>query len=1009
MVKRSAIRSIAALACLQLFAAFAFGQQSGSIQGRVLDGDFVGVPLRDVIVEIVETRQRTTTSQQGNYSFGDVAPGEYSVSFSRSQFKRVVKFEVPVLAGQLTDLDAELFGTFTEMDPFVSEEVLLVGGATEAGLIEMRFEAPALMDSIGSDLLSKATAGDAADALKLVAGATVADDSTAVVRGLPDRYVSSQVNGVRLPSANEDKRAVELDQFPSAVIQSVQVSKTFTPDQQGDASGGAVNVVLKSIPDKPVFTFSAQRSYNTQAANEAGFLSYRGGGVGAFGQEADDRPIQQTGENWDGAVGVNPSNAPTDYKFSSAVGGSRELDSGVKIGGFFSLFYEKDSAFVADAKDDSYWVDQPGEGLIPQYDQASLTEEFITSLFDIQRSSQVVQWGGVASTGVEWDRHSIGLQYLYSHTAEDRAVLAEDTRGKEYFFPGYDPNDPAGPGNIAGEAEQARYLRTETLEYTERTTGTLQLNGRHEFEMGRFSIGESVTFKEPVFDWTVSSSFADLDQPDKRLFGQLFNPRSYDPGGFFPPSVSDEFWEAFKPAANFTLGNLQRIFKTIEEDSQQISINAKLPFDQWNNREGFVKVGLFDDRVDRSFDQESFSNFSQLSSETQFQGSFDDSWSAVWGDEDHPITQEFDLDVDYDGEFDINAWYTMLDMPVSERVKLIGGARFETTRIVTDIKPGADANYFAPFDPDDPSTTSPSEFTDEILQEIREPFTQDDVLPSIGLVYEIHDDWTLRAAFSRTVARPTFKELTPILQQEFLGGPVFIGNPNIRLASLDNYDLRLDYRPFEGSLVSLSYFLKEITDPIEYVQRNFDFSFTTPVNYPEGKLSGVEFEVRQTLGRFYEPLTGVSVGANATLIESDVTVPDEDVALFADLNVDITSRDATNAPDYLLNLFATYDIAETGTQFGLFYTVRGDTLVTGDSISDFNYVPSVYARTFDTLNFSINQRLTNALSLKFQAKNLTNPTIREVYRSDFTGPDLTNTSFTRGVEYAISLSANYSF
>jgi outer membrane receptor protein involved in Fe transport len=68
----------------------------------------------------------------------------------------------------------------------------------------------------------------------------------------------------------------------------------------------------------------------------------------------------------------------------------------------------------------------------------------------------------------------------------------------------------------------------------------------------------------------------------------------------------------------------------------------------------------------------------------------------------------------------------------------------------------------------------------------------------------------------------------------------------------------------------------------------------------------------------------------------------------------------------------------------------------------------VYQKEFGTLNFSINQRLTRHLTLRFQAKNLTNPTIEEVYRSDFTGDDLTNTSFTRGVEYALSISASYS-
>ena len=78
-----------------------------------------------------------------------------------------------------------------------------------------------------------------AEGLKRIPGATVADDATPVVRGLPDRYVPSLVNNVRLPSANEDKRAVELDQFPTAIVESISVAKTFTPTPRATVRAGS--------------------------------------------------------------------------------------------------------------------------------------------------------------------------------------------------------------------------------------------------------------------------------------------------------------------------------------------------------------------------------------------------------------------------------------------------------------------------------------------------------------------------------------------------------------------------------------------------------------------------------------------------------------------------------------------------------------------------------------------------------------------------------------------------
>lgn len=978
--------------------------QSGSISGTVQDADFEA-PLAGARVEIIETGQATETDARGGYSFGEVAPGTYTVIVSKGGYTRAVQLNVLVTAGEVTDVDAALTGEFTDMDELVVEEVELIGGATELGLLNLRFEAPSLIDSIGVGLISRAGIGDAAGALRRISGATVADDSTAVVRGLPDRYVSSQVNGVRLPSANEDKRAVELDQFPSAVIESVQVSKTFTPDQQGDASGGAVNVVLQSIPDEPIFRISAQSSYNTQVTNDRRFLSYDGGGVGTLGKEGDTRPIQfdNLGQNWDGAVGVDEIGAPRDWKVNGAIGGSHELENGWRLGGFVSLFYERDSSLYRNGRNDSWWQATPGGPLVPQIrGQGSVSDgDFQTALFDVERGSRFVQWGTSAAVGLETDDHSIALNYLYSHTAEDVAILAEDTRGKEFFFPGYDPDDPRAPGNLAtgNDLTTAPYLRTETLEYTERTIGTLQLVGSHRFPMSPIDLGAGISLRSPKIDWIAASSFSRSNQPDKRLFGGIYRPDSYDPGNpvfGVPAQVNPGFWEPFRPADNINLGNLQRIFKRIEEDGTQGAVDFELPFRQWDDEKGSFRVGLFEDRVDRTFEQQSYTNDNSF---FQFFGDFSDFWSQSWNSEDHPIVAA-ETDVDYFGEVDISAYYGMFDMPLSESFKLIGGARVESTDISVVLDP-EDEVLWTPPGQTNQSPLAPGD-GDVAL-------SQRNVLPSLSAIYEISDDWTLRGAVSRTIARQTFKELTPIVQQEFLGGPVFIGNPELQIAELTNYDLRLDYRPSDGTLVSLSYFHKDLTNPIENIQRVVNFGFTFPVNYPDGRLSGIELEARQQLGELWSRLDGLAVGANATFIDSKVNLPDEEIALLSDpsVDVDLTSRDATNAPEHLYNLFLTYDVPDTGTQFGLFYTVQGDTLIAGDSTSEGNYIPAIYRKEFGTLNFSIGQRLGRFFNLRVQAKNLTNPLIEEVFRSDFTGPDVTNTSFSRGIEYSVTLGANF--
>src|SRR5262249_43065713 len=111
----------------------------------------------------------------------------------------------------------------------------------------------------------------------------------------------------------------------------------------------------------------------------------------------------------------------------------------------------------------------------------------------------------------------------------------------------------------------------------------------------------------------------------------------------------------------------------------------------------------------------------------------------------------------------------------------------------------------------------------------------------------------------------------------------------------------------------------------------------------------------------------------------------------------------------LYNLFATYDLPESGTQFGLFYTVQGDTLIAGATENQGNFVPSVYSREYDTLNASVAQKLGKYLTLQLQAKNLTNPRIEEVYRSKYIPEDVVKTSYTKGIEYSVALTARFSF
>ncbi len=1071
MVKQR-LCSLAVVAALLGYASAAMAQQTGSIGGFIYDQDF-DVPVPNATVSIAGSDISVETSDQGNYVLSDLQPGSYTIVIRKEGYSRKVLTDVAVIAGQPTTQDAYLSGEFTEMDEFVVEDIR-IGGPTEVGLLELRARSPQFLDSVGSDFLSRAGASDAAQGLRLVSGATTTAGNFAAVRGLPPRYVNTQLNGFSLPSADPDTRAVQLDLFPSEIIESIQVSKTFTPDQQGSASGGAVNIITKSIPEENFISFSSKVEFNTQRPDDGEFLMNSAGPVNYLG--IDNR--RDLPQEFQGLAGVPPlvdkltafglpgpelGDAPTQYDYRITGGLRGDLGEGLSIGGLVTFFWDQSMSHYENGINDSLVrVNDPafrGFGLVPDVtgnddrgffqDVADGEDQVLTGVFDETQSEHEITWGGLGTFGIEGEGHSFNFTFMHTRVTTSTATIADDTRGKRLKFPGHNPVDGTSPGHVnntlatdpfgatlevGGDLREfAPFRRLETQEYVERVVQAIQFNGSHESPFPDEGIGRDGIFKllAPVVDWNVARSESRREEPATRILDTKFVP---------PHQVPVDF-----PVAG--LGAYNVYFEDIIEDSTQYRFNVELPFEQWTGDEGSLKLGVFDDRTQRRFERNTFAGgggaqfipgvgFVGFFGAPPFNEPFDGQrLSQLFGT---PIANPdggllpFSGDFRLKGRQAIDAWYWMLDLPLSSFLRVIGGFRYENTLLSTDLEPDLpgttvfidgqkvlDTQDGIP--PDLKLTGIPADIaTAELaLGPLDANIRQYDVLPSIGLVLEPIDSVTFRVAYSETIARPTFRELSPTSQALYGGATPFIGNPFLEMSAVENYDFRLDFRPFPDSLVSVSYFKKDIERPIQVGrQAQGQTSFVMPVNFPSGRIEGWEFEVRQNLGRFFDRLEGLTIGGNATLLDTEVKLRDFEADQLAAIDVFTTSVPMTNAPEYLYNLFMTYDSEQTGTQLSVFYTVRGDTLITSpgvDSIAGGNegrfFIPGVYETEFGTLNLTVSQKvLGDNVSLKFSAKNLTNPKRETVYRSDFIpGGDVVKTSHTDGIDLSVGISANFEF
>lgn len=983
----------------------------GSIRGTVYDKEFDS-PIRGAAVMVLGLKSRATTNENGSYLLPNLPVGPYTLVITKDGYVREVRANVQVKPGELIDTDVYMAGEFEDMDEFVVQDIELGGDVQEEQQmiepidleaftfiptleLQLRLESPQLLDSVGVEMINRSGAADAAAVLLLVPGASLQDGKYAVVRGLPDRYVSTLLDGVRLPSADPDKRAVKLDQFPSAVIQSIDVSKTFTPDQQGDASGGAVNIVLKDIPDEGFLQFKSQVGYNSQVKNGS-FLTYPGGSLGMFG-ENDVLATQPdlVGQSWpDNPTGTTTGDAPLIYKWSVAGGNTWEFDEGTKIGVFGNFFYDQDASYFDNGILNSLEQEGPGNPLFPE--QFGVGDTFKTQLFDVTQGTQSVQWGGMGIVGLETENNKLAAKFLYTLLSENQAVLLVDTRGKEFFFPGYEPYDLNGIGHDQPEA--APYNRLETLDYSQLGTQSIILSGEHTLAFLGFENGEEGSpdvFGAPIFDWRFSLSKATENQPDQTQFASYWVP----PFEVFPGLILPEQWIQYPPAQSAFVGWVQHINYYNEEDSTQGASNLKLPFTQWNDREGYIKVGGFLDTVSRSFTQDTFSNSGDPNS--TYSSPFNEPWSAVFPSQYHPIIQST-TDISYDGAQDIIAYYGMVDLPINETMNIVTGARYETTTMTTTILPDVDANWINVQTQAVQNFSGPNEWDAN--------FTDERILPMIGWNWNIQEDLVLRTAFAQTLARPNFFELVPVIQYEYIGGPIFIGNPALQMSSLNNYDIRLDWTPHDKWLISGSLFYKDIQDPIQYVQRFTEgFSYTSPLNFPEGQLFGAEFEARVTLvPLFGEEFEGLALGTNLTVMSSEVTLSDADSEALAVYGVNETTQQMTATPDFIWNINATYEYEPWGTQIGIFYNMQGQSLISAANPHTTLLTPAIYQLSYGTLNFTISQELLEGLRFSFAAKNILNPEIQTQYQTN-EGITGLQSSYTAGIDFSIGLTYQISF
>lgn len=246
--------------CAQITIAQSGNTESGRITGVVVDGS-TGQPLIGAAVVLTGTTTGVSTNLDGEFTLNRLSQDTYSITISYVSFETLTIKDIEVGKSDRVHLEVVLHESENELAEIIITASMLQN--TDASMLKHRQKSIAFTDAISAESISRSGAGDAAAAMKKVTGATVIGGKYVYVRGMGDRYSNTQLNGLELPTSNPDRKAFQLDLFPSHLLDNIVTLKTFTPDKPGNFSGGLIDVKTKGIPDRLYLTLSDKNGYNT--------------------------------------------------------------------------------------------------------------------------------------------------------------------------------------------------------------------------------------------------------------------------------------------------------------------------------------------------------------------------------------------------------------------------------------------------------------------------------------------------------------------------------------------------------------------------------------------------------------------------------------------------------------------------------------------------------------------------------------------------------------------------
>ena len=780
-----------------------------------------GVP--NVNIYIVGISQKIVTDSKGNFKV-KIPAGEYAISFVHNNYSSQTIKDIQLLKNTKTTQKVELTPAAEQLEDFIVTAPALEGGVL--AMMEQRRKSSSVTEVLSSEEMSNAGDSSVGDALKRVTGITYVGGKYVYVRGMGDRYSLTLLNNASLPSPEPSKKVVPLDLFPTAMIGSITVQKSYSPDIPADFGGGAVLLKTKTIPEERKSKISFALGGNTQSTGKTG-LGYQGGSTDFLGFDDGTRALPEDVKNFL----TNPPGRFDNNKEAITANAGQKLNSLYKAtektllpdasfkvntadireiygknwswGYNFSFGYSRKSRLRTEYGEDNLIFD-------PEINSTDNKKEKTRTGTDTSAMLNLMIEIG--------DYDSFDSTTIISRKTVDTVTLAQ-----KY------------------ESESTSNYKDFTFVWEERQLLTQQFHGKHIFPNA----------EDLELEWQTTFSNAQRQAPDSRFY-------QYGQSADISSGAPDPYQFTTVGTSN------SRVWEELSDNQLSLSFDLRKPLYDFLNATGSWDNGVAIDSKDRTSDvyrtRWSIPNNTTADLSNPNPEAFLNS-QYISGDSESITLQNYTTPTDsYKAKQQISAFYTKLTTKWENGFSVMAGIRSESS--LQEI------------------TTITSQQTGEVT---KNTLDENFILPSLNLSYAISPALgQIRLAYAQSVNRPDLRELSEARYFNPEDDRYYVGNPQLEIAQISHYDLRWEKYMSSFESVSVAFFLKEFTNPIELTQEpgggTID-SFT--YNNVAGAVNqGVELQGRIWLRRLLgNTFNAFYFDTNATFIQSEI--------------------DLSNAPNYI--------------------------------------------------------------------------------------------------------------